>query len=88
MSLLKLPKSDDPLPFDRKRLWIPVKVFLWVVEYVVRVVGMVVLGVGLVVVGLWPRRSATRKVFMILGVVAHEFEERCRKLDEGKLKVS
>jgi hypothetical protein len=79
---VKLPSRDDPQPFERKKLNVAVRFFLWWVEYFVRVVGMAVLGVVLVLVGLWPRRSGTRKVFNILGLVASEFEARCERRDK------
>lgn len=82
MKFLELPNADTPQPFDRSKLVWPVKVFLWIVEYIVRIIAMASMGVVLLIVGFWPPRSATRKVFRLMGMLSYEFELRILKKDK------
>ena len=57
-------------PLDRTKLNWFTKIVAWFIEYIARIIGAVYLSIALLLVSVWPKRSATKTFFRIIGTVA------------------
>ncbi len=67
MNPLKIFEYD---PLDRTKLNWGGKVAAWLIEYIARIIGSVYLAIALMLVALWPKRSASKTFFRMIGSVA------------------
>ncbi len=67
MNPLKIFEYD---PLDRTNLSFPAKVLVWFIEYIARILGAIYLSISLLLVSIWPRRSASKTFFRMIGSVA------------------
>ena len=67
MNPLKIFEYD---PLDRTNLSFPAKVLVWFIEYIARILGAIYLSIALLIVSVWPKRSASKTFFRMIGSVA------------------
>ena len=57
-------------PFERKNITLPAKILVWFIEYIARILAAIYLSIALLIVSLWPKRSASKTFFRLIGNVA------------------
>ncbi len=57
-------------PLDRTNLSWPAKVFVWLLEYIARILGAIYLSISILLVSIWPRRGASKTFFRLIGNMA------------------
>lgn len=63
-------------PLNKKNLSLPAKIFVWFLEYIARVLAAIYVSICLLLVSLWPRRSASKAFFRIIGNVADLYRSK------------
>ena len=67
MNPLKIFEYD---PLDRTNLSWSAKILVWLIEYIARILGAIYLSISLLLVSVWPKRSASKTFFRLIGSVA------------------
>ena len=79
MNPLKIFEYD---PLDRTKLNWFTRIVAWFIEYFARILGAIYVSISLLLVSLYPRRSATKIFFRIIGTVADMY--RAKWMEEPK----
>ena len=70
-------------PLDKKNLSLPAKIFVWFLEYIARVLAAIYVSICLLLVSLWPRKSASKAFFRIIGNVADLYRMKWMRDEYG-----
>lgn len=73
-------------PMNKENLNRAAKIFVWFVEYFVRIIGAIYISAILLLVSILPFRSASKSFFRIIGTVADMYRNKHMSDEYGKAK--
>ncbi|MCH8003906.1 MAG: hypothetical protein IH934_04730 [Nanoarchaeota archaeon] len=84
MNPLKIFEYD---PLDRSKLNWFTRIVAWLIEYIARILGAIYLSIALLLVSIWPKRSASKTFFRLIGTVADMYRAKWMSEEQSKEEV-